>query len=194
MSKKDVIVCFDPGNNLTGWCVYSIENKVLFYKNKEDNLEVIKKFKDFFRKYNILQVGIEYPSSYGMCSVGQTIFDTCTFVGILIQISKDNNINPELVFRKSVKMFLCNSVRAKDAEVNLRVREYFGEDNTIKSPNVFYWNEEVEKNGGNKWCNNDQYASIAVLCYLIYPHDILIKNEKEQERNKISQQLQEYLR
>lgn len=193
MNKKDVIVCFDPGNNLTGWCVYSIENKVLFYKNKEDNLEVIEKFKEFFQKYNILQVGIEYPSSYGM-SVGQSLYDTCTFVGILIQISKDNNINPELVFRKSVKMFLCNSVRAKDAEVNLRVREYFGEDNTIKSPNVFYWNEEVEKNGGNKWCNNDQYASIAVLCYLIYPHDILIKNEKEQERNKISQQLQEYLR
>jgi hypothetical protein len=193
MSKKNVIICFDPGNDLTGWCVYSVEDKVLFYKNKEDNLKVIEKFKEFFQKYNILQVGIEYPSSYGM-SVGQSLYDTCTFVGILIQISKDNNINPELVFRKSVKMFLCNSVRAKDAEVNLRVREYFGEDNTIKSPNVFYWNEEVEKNGGNKWCNNDQYASIAVLCYLIYPHDILIKNEKEQERNKISQQLQEYLR
>lgn len=193
MSKKNVIICFDPGNDLTGWCVYSVEDKILFYKNKESNLEVIKKFKEFFQKYNVLQVGIEYPSSYGM-SVGQSLYDTCTFIGILIQISKDNNANPELVFRKSVKMFLCNSVRAKDAEVNLRVREYFGEDNTIKSPNVFYWNEEVEKNGGSKWCNNDQYASIAVLCYLIYPHDILIKNEKEQERNKISQQLQEYLR
>lgn len=192
MNKKNVIICFDPGNGLTGWCVYSVEDKILFYKNKESNLEVIKKFKEFFQKYDVLQVGIEYPSSYGM-SVGQSLYDTCTFVGILIQISKDNNVNPELVFRKSVKMFLCNSVRAKDAEVNLRVREYFGEDNTIKSPNVFYWNEEVEKNGGSKWCNNDQYASIAVLCYLIYPHDILIKNEKEQERNKISQQLQEYL-
>lgn len=193
MSKKNVIICFDPGNDLTGWCVYSVEDKILFYKNKEDNLKVIEKFKEFFQKYNILQVGIEYPSSYGM-SVGQSLYDTCTFVGILIQISKNNNVNPELVFRKSVKMFLCNSVRAKDAEVNLRVREYFGEDNTIKSPNPFYWNEEVEKNGGSKWCNNDQYASIAVLCYLIYPHDILIKNEKEQERNKISQQLQEYLK
>ena len=30
-------------------------------------------------------------------------------------------------------MFLCGSVRAKDAEVNARVREYVGEDHTLKT-------------------------------------------------------------
>ena len=37
------------------------------------------------------------------------------------------------------------------------------------------------------------YAALGVLLYMVYPHDILIKNEKEQEKNKISQQLQNYI-
>ena len=191
--KKEVIICFDPGNELTGWCVYDIKEKILLYKHKERNTDVLVKFKNFSEKYKIKEIGIEYPSSYGMASVGQTLFDTCCMCGILCQLSLNFGVKPELVFRKSVKMFLCNSVRAKDSEVNFRVREYFGEDNTIKNPNEFSWNKEIEENEGYKYCSNDIYASLAVLCYLIYPHDILIKNEKEQEKNKISKELQYYL-
>ena len=190
---KEVIICFDPGNELTGWCVYGVQEKILLYKHKENNLDVLKKFELFSKKYKILKVGIEYPSSYGLAAVGQTLFDTCTFFGILIQLSLNYGIKPELVFRKSIKMFLCNSVRAKDSEVNLRVREYVGEDNTIKNPNLFYWNEEVKENEGYPYSNNDIYASIALLLYLIYPHDISVKNEKEQEKNKISKELRYYI-
>jgi len=192
MSKKEVVIGFDPGNECTGWCVWDVKDKIFLYKHKILNGDVIQKIEVFDKKYNIVKVGIEYPSSYGM-PVGQTLFDTCTFVGILAQIFKSKNIPCELIFRKSVKMFLCNSVRADDSIVNSRVREYLGEDNTKKKPNPIYWNEEVEENEGYAYMNGDIYASASIILYMIYPHDILIKNEKEQERNKISKELRLYL-
>ena len=192
--KKDIIIAFDPGNEQTGWVVVLADNSKLLYKNKELNSECLKKLNIFLNKeeFNIINVGIEYVSSYGMAT-NQTVLDTATFSGILAWIFRSRQIPCEFVFRKSVKMFLCGSVRAKDAEVNSRVREYVGEDNTQKNPNIWYWNEFVEKYNGYKYANNDIYAAIAVALYLIYPHDIKIKNEKEQERNKISKELQNIL-
>ena len=187
--KQNVIIAYDPGNEQTGWVVSLEDNSKLIYKNKDLNTICFEKTKEFVKKYNVVKVGCEYPSSYGM-AVNQTLLDTCTFCGILGYFFKNNNIPFELIFRKSVKMFLCGSVRAKDAEVNTRVREYVGEDYTIKTPNLWYWNEEVEANGGNRYCNGDMYAAIAVLLYMIYPHDILIQDEKEQEHNKIAKELQ----
>lgn len=192
--RQDIIIAFDPGNEQTGWVVVLADNSKLLYKNKENNSECLTKLSIFLNKekFNIVKVGIEYVSSYGMAT-NQTVLDTATFSGILACIFKINNIPCEFIFRKSIKMFLCGSVRAKDSEVNCRVREYVGEDNTQKKPNIWYWNESVEKYGGYKYANNDIYAAIAVALYLIYPHDIKIKNEKEQERNKISKELQNIL-
>lgn len=187
--KKNVIISYDPGNEQTGWVVALEDNSKLLYKNKDLNTVCFEKTKEFTKKYNVVKVGCEYPSSYGM-AVNQTLLDTCTFCGFLGFYFNSLNIPFELIFRKSVKMFLCGSVRAKDAEVNIRVREYIGEDHTIKKPNPYYWNEELEQNGGNRYCGGDIYASLAVLLYMIYPHDILIQNEKEQERNKIAKELQ----
>ena len=187
--KREIYIAIDPGNEQTGWVVALKDNSKLIYKNKDNNTVLYKKISYFLKNENVIKVGIEYPSSYGM-PVNQTLLDTCTIIGILIQICLSNNIKVELIFRKSVKMFLCNSVRAKDAEVNSRVREYVGEDYTQKNPNEYYWNQEVEENEGARYCQNDQYAAIAVLLYMIYPHDILIKNENEQERNKIAKELQ----
>ena len=189
MSKKNVIIAYDPGNEQTGWVVTLEDNSKLVYKNKDLNTICLEKTKEFSEKYNIIKVGCEYPSSYGL-QTNQTLLDTCTFCGILGYYFREKNIPFELIFRKTIKMFLCNSVRAKDAEVNTRVREYVGEDNTIKNPNPYYWNEDVENNEGSKYANGDIYAAIAVLLYIIYPHDILIKNEKEQEHNKIAKELQ----
>lgn len=189
MDKRKVFIAIDPGNEESGWVVALKDNSKLIYKNKDKNTILYKKFQEFIKNEQVLRVGIEYPSSYGM-PVNQTLLDTCTICGILLQICKENNISVDLIFRKSVKMFLCNSVRAKDAEVNSRVREYIGEDYTLKKPNYYYWNEEVEKNSGARYANNDMYAALAVLLYMIYPHDILIKNEQEQERNKIAKELQ----
>lgn len=190
----NIILAFDPGNEETGWVISLEDNSKLIYKNKEKNFDCYNKVKEFLKnkEYNIIKVGIEYPSSYGMVT-NQTLLDTCTFCGILCQLFLSYNIKPELIFRKSIKMFLNGSVRAKDSEVNSRVREYVGEDYTLKKPNLWFWNEDVEKNGGARYCNNDMYAAIAVLLYLIYPHDIEIKNEKEQEKNKIAKELQTIL-
>lgn len=189
MDKRKIFIAIDPGNEESGWVVALKDNNRLIYKNKDKNSILYKKFKEFIKNEQVLRVGIEYPSSYGM-PVNQTLLDTCTFCGILLQICKENNVSVDLIFRKSTKMFLCNSVRARDSEVNSRVREYIGEDYTIKKPNYYYWNEEVEKNGGARYANNDMYAALAVLLYMIYPHDILIQNENEQERNKIAKELQ----
>lgn len=194
MQKQKIIIAFDPGNEQTGWVVALADNSKLLYKNKEDNREVYNKLLTYLSnsEFEIEKIGIEYPSSFGL-PVNQTLLDTCTFIGILSQVFLSYSLKPEYIFRKSIKMFLTGSTRSNDSAVNSRVREYVGEDYTLKKPNYWYWNDEVEKRGGARYCNNDMYAAIAVLLYMIYPHDILIQNEKEQERNKISKSLQDLL-
>ena len=63
---------------------------------------MFKKLKKFSLENNVVKVGIEYPSSYGM-PAGQTLFDTCTFCGILCQLFLNIDIKPELIFRKVSK-------------------------------------------------------------------------------------------
>lgn len=116
--KENIIIAYDPGNEQTGWVVALEDNSKLIYKNKDLNTICFQKTKEFAEKYNIVKVGCEYPSSYGMVT-NQSLLDTCTFCGILGWFFKEKNIPFELIFRKSIKMFLCGSVRAKDSEVNV---------------------------------------------------------------------------
>ena len=118
--KKEVIICFDLGNEQSGWVVYSKQDKYLIYKNKEKNNDIIEKFQKYLVDYSVIKIAIEYPSSYGM-PVNQTLLDMTFFCGVIAQIAKSNNIEVELVFRKSVKMFLTDSVRSNDSQINSRV-------------------------------------------------------------------------
>ena len=76
---------------------------------------------------------IEMIASYGM-AVGQSIFDTCVWIGRFIEVS----YTYDLIYRKDVKMCLCGSMRAKDANIRQALIDKFGKPGTIKAPNLIY--------------------------------------------------------
>lgn len=79
-------------------------------------------------------VACEMVASYGM-AVGREVFETCVWIGRFIEAAK----RPvRLVFRKDVKMHLCHSMRAKDANIRQALLDKHGEVGTKKHPGPLF--------------------------------------------------------
>lgn len=80
-------------------------------------------------------LAIEMIASYGM-AVGKEVFDTCVWIGRFIQEANIEHI--QFVYRKEVKMNLCQTMKAKDSNIRQALIDRFGEVGTKKSPSWFY--------------------------------------------------------
>lgn len=77
--------------------------------------------------FGVDRVAVEMIASYGM-PVGAEVFETCLFIGQLIEAcSSPTNLLPyTLVYRKDVKLHLCNSPRANDASIRQALIDRYG--------------------------------------------------------------------
>jgi hypothetical protein len=66
---------------------------------------------------------IEMIASYGM-AVGAEVFETCVWIGRMVQVAGPERVR--LVYRKDVKMHLCASPRAKDANIRQAIIDLYG--------------------------------------------------------------------
>lgn len=80
---------------------------------------------------------IEMIASYGM-AVGASVFETCVFIGRCVQIANIEGGNATRVFRKDIKLHLCNSPRAKDGNVRQSLIDRLGPQGTKKAPGPTY--------------------------------------------------------
>ena len=86
-------------------------------------------------------MAIEMIASYGM-AVGATVFETCVWIGRFIQKDACNWRQPHRdgahtkVYRKDVKMHLCGSPRAKDANVRQAIIDMYPATGGGKTPQV----------------------------------------------------------
>ena len=84
-------------------------------------------------------------ASYGM-AVGQSVFETCVWIGRFIQELEDNYYNDSLkfIYRKDEKMNLCGSMKAKDSNIVQALIDRFAPNTpnkgkgTKKEPGWFY--------------------------------------------------------
>ena len=79
-------------------------------------------------------VACEWIASYGM-AVGASVFHTCRWVGIFQATARTDT---RLVLRRDVKLHLCNSMRAKDANVRQALIDRLGAPGTKKNPGATY--------------------------------------------------------
>lgn len=79
-------------------------------------------------------LAIEMIASYGM-SVGASVFDTCRWVGRFEECFKGQ---ATLVYRRDVKLHVCNSPRATDANVRTALIDRFGKPGTKKKSGPTY--------------------------------------------------------
>lgn len=82
------------------------------------------------------EFAIELIACYGM-PVGKETFETCYLIGRMMEIIEDFG-NWQGVYRKDIKMHLCGSMRAKDANIRQALIDKHGEPGTKGNPGKLY--------------------------------------------------------
>ena len=118
-------LCIDPGTTESGYVIYDIHKRVKSPCSAIDNKDLLKRIKlvdnyKFAAPTELLI--IEMISSYGM-PVGRETFETCLWIGRFLEAFGEQNTR--LVYRKDVKMHLCNTMRAKDSNIRQAVLDKF---------------------------------------------------------------------
>lgn len=140
-----MILAIDPGNIESAY-VFLGESKTNLYKHLEfDKVENDKLMGIIDQKHEFIdEVVIEMITGYNM-SVGQTVFETCVWIGRFIEKLECFGIKTTRVSRKEVKMNLCGSMRAKDKNIIEALVDRFSPNDTRnhgkgtkKEPGYFY--------------------------------------------------------
>ncbi len=77
-------------------------------------------------------------ASYGM-AVGQTVFETCKWIGRFEELAFSKQIITKFIYRKDEKVNLCHSMKAKDSNIRQALIDRFGEVGTKKKPRLVLW-------------------------------------------------------
>lgn len=110
------ILAIDPGNEQSAY--------VCFHNGLPIEFSIIpnEQLLNIILSFTADEMVIEMVACYGM-PVGRTIFETCVWIGRFIQRwGKPYS----LIYRKDVKMYLCNSMRAKDSNIRQELIDQFG--------------------------------------------------------------------
>jgi len=129
-----MILAIDPGNIESGYVVLnddlSINQKA---KISNDMLIDIIGVQAQIQKY----VVIEMIASYGM-AVGQTVFDTCVWIGRFTERAIHAGAIVNYIYRKDEKINLCHTMKAKDSNIRQALIDRFGPVGTKKNKGWFY--------------------------------------------------------
>ena len=128
-----MIVCaIDPGP--TESAVVFWDGEKVLERRHLPNEELLSKLKflDLWFEYDLL--AIETIQCFGM-PAGEEMFMTMFWVGRFVQRQDKPHI---LVKRSEVKMALCNSMRAKDANIRQALIDRFGKPGTKKAPGTLH--------------------------------------------------------
>lgn len=126
------ILALDPGPTQTGYCVYDGECVLGAGVMPNDGMLAYLR-RDHFR-INGHRLAIEMIASYGM-AVGREVFETCVWIGRFQQAwSAPDAV--ELVYRKDVKLHLCGTTKAKDANIRQALLDLFPRTGGGATPQV----------------------------------------------------------
>lgn len=127
------ILAIDPGTNESGWAILDDERILAsgVYPNKTMLSRV--KVEDHGQ---IDCLAIEMIASYGM-AVGREVFETCVWVGRFQQAWRDPEA-VKLVYRRDVKLHLCGTSKAKDANIRQALIDLLGPQGTKKAQGATY--------------------------------------------------------
>lgn len=119
----------DPGNEQSAWLLYN-DDGFTFGKNDNDTVLSAVRVMGVF-------VVCEMVACYGM-PVGKEVFETVRWIGRFEQATRDTNRYFHILYRKDVKMHLCNSMKANDANIRQALIDKLGKPGTKKQPGKTY--------------------------------------------------------
>jgi len=119
------VLAIDPGDKQSAFVVF--DNGRVVVKDKVDNEQMMRIIKNPITHIGaygaaIDYIAIEMIASYGM-AVGREVFETCVWIGRFQEAS----IRPVAkVYRKDIKLHLCNHPRANDSNIRAALIDRFG--------------------------------------------------------------------
>lgn len=113
------IFAVDPGPELSAWVEYNPGPRMIWTMGITANEDV----RAILRSSPAGLLAIEMVASYGM-AVGREVFETVLWTGRFIEAWQPNPHRK--VYRRDVKLHLCGSARAKDANVRQALLDAFG--------------------------------------------------------------------
>lgn len=139
------VLAIDPGSEESGYVVW--DGKTILSKGKVQNEDLLRIVGNLSEMMNA--VVIEMVASYGM-AVGQTVFDTCVWIG-RFQQNVHRETTTHLVFRRDVKLYWCGQTRAKDSNIIQAIKDRYGEKGTKKHGFNKVYNDEKVKMKADIW-------------------------------------------
>lgn len=128
MTDLAVIFAIDPGTEVSGWCLFDGER--VHDSGVADNHDLLR----WVQESTAGALAIEMVASYGM-PVGRETFETVRWIGRFQQAwTLPDSVG--LVYRKDVKLRLCGSLKAKDANIRQALLDRFPRTGGGKTPQV----------------------------------------------------------
>lgn len=123
------ILAIDPGPQESAVVLYDEDSRLPVEACMLDN---------YAARHVILSSGaehiaIEMIQSFGM-AVGQSVFETCLEIGRMVEVARRKHVS--LVYRKEVKIHLCGSMRAKDANIRQAIIDRYPAEGGGKTPQI----------------------------------------------------------
>lgn len=125
------ILAIDPGTEQSAYVVWHEGRPTRFAKIGNDTMLDL-----LGSRWEIDILAIEMIASYGM-PVGREVFETAVWIGRFQQASPNRDAVIK-VMRRDVKLHLCGSSKAKDANIRQALLDRFGPQGTKKAPGVLY--------------------------------------------------------
>ena len=135
------VLAIDPGPVVSGWVLFDSDAQRVLEAGKEDPTSDVLEFvrrgeTPGGRSWEM--VACEMIASYGM-PVGADVFETCVQIGRLMEVWESTTGGHVVrVKRQKAKLLLCQSSRAKDANVSQALKDRFGEVGTAKNPGPLF--------------------------------------------------------
>ena len=123
------ILAIDPGTEESGWCSFHPDRGVLGCGVKPNDIML-----DEVRSSCADVLAIELVASYGM-PVGREVFETVRWIGRFQQVWNCPD-DVMLIYRRDVKLHLCNSAKAKDANIRQALLDMFPRTGGGKMPQI----------------------------------------------------------
>ena len=116
--EQSAFVLYDPEARARVRMFAKLRNRELLEKLPQHRIAMAKELGGFGSPV----LAVEMIASYGM-AVGREVFETCVWIGRFVQAWGGDH---ELLYRRDVKLHLCGSMRARDANVRQALLDRFG--------------------------------------------------------------------
>jgi hypothetical protein len=127
------VLAIDPGSEVSGMLVW--DGREVLFQAVMKNPELLIALHEPEIKPDV--VACEMMQSYGM-AVGAEVFETCYFIGRIMDRCALSGMHFHRIYRKDVKMHLCNDPRAKDPNIRQALIDRFGPIGSKKEPGPLF--------------------------------------------------------